>query len=211
MSYQDDKSYLVSGAKLNQIERDIATLRLIKGAGIGIRRIPGTGTEIWTGASVAALPFWDLEIVDGGAGEVRLIRPGLIRRTSALDASGLVNVTDIGETFTAEVGKLLVLEVLPTLATSLKMIDEWDGWPMPIDSEETDPPGFWRVTKYYYPLFDFVAETAAHDAVIINDNLVAERRGYNGHLQFALCRQEDKDAHVVSAYELVPSTGARAV
>lgn len=46
MAYEDDKTYLVKGSALNRIDRELATLRPIQGEGIGLRRIPGTGTEI---------------------------------------------------------------------------------------------------------------------------------------------------------------------
>ncbi len=206
MEFQDSKRYLVSGATLNRMARDAATNRIIAGEGIGIRRIPGTGTIVKLAARKNE-PRWKLSPIAGG--KVKISSPGLVKRTSALDASGLVTVAGLDGEFTPAADRLLVLEVLPTLETTLKLVSQWDGWPYPIDTVESDPPGFFVVEKYYYPLYDFVSETGDPEAVPLSGGLFAERRAEDSDLQFELGRLEDKAGHVVSAWVLRPSQGCR--
>ncbi|HRQ88036.1 MAG TPA: hypothetical protein PLA50_04515 [Bacteroidia bacterium] len=153
--------------------------------------------------------LWGLTVTDPEAGKVRIENPGTVKRTAALDNSGLVTVSAIGSEFTVSVGDMLVLEVSPTLSTTLKKVSTWDGWPYPIDTQETSPPGRWVIARYYYVLWDFVGSSSDLGAVKIKDGLWGERRGFEGNLQFLRGRISDKDGHVVSYYELVPSQGCR--
>lgn len=152
--------------------------------------------------------LWDLELVSADTASVRVIFPGQVRKTTALDASGLVAVSGIGGTFTASAGKLLVLRYLPSLATTLELIPVWDGWPMPIDTEETSG-GLWVMAKGYFPLWEFVASSDDPDAIAITDTLHAERRAPDAHLIFGKSWTEDADGHVVPWYELLPAGGCR--
>lgn len=169
---------------------------------------------ITAGGDTAGLVLWTLSVVDPDIPSVKIVNPGLVKRTNALDDSGTVDITAIGDTFTAALGKFLVLEVLPDLTTELKMVSEWDGYPMPIDTVEES--GLWIVEKYYYPLYEFVAPLAEGEprepfSVAISDTIRARKMTPANHLQFILTRQEDDAGHVVSAFELVPSLSCRPI
>jgi len=155
------------------------------------------------------LKWWDLEVLDATAGTVKIKNPGTVKKTKALDASGRVSITSLTATFTAVAGRFLVLEYLPNLSVTLKLIDQWPGWPMPIDSVESSPAGLWVMEKGYYLLWEFVASSNEVDSVTIKDGLVANRRALNDHLIFGKSWLEDKDGHVVPLYELLPDQGCR--
>ena len=216
--YDEKTKYIVTGATLNDLYREIDTRTLLNGPGYRVDTIPGTGSRLNIRPSTTLKGLWDLSVVDPETASIKIVRDGRVKRTTALDATGLVTIVDIAEEFTAVEDHLLVLECVPDpddgLIVTLKMVEEWDGWPFPMDTAETDPAGFWVVTKYYYPLYDIRAVTEDTDyddpdVFPINDTLVAERRHHGSHLQFELTRQEDKDGHVVSAFHLTPSVGCR--
>jgi len=163
------------------------------------------------GGDGSASLLWSLKVIteEGGGKKVSIVNPGLVRKTMALDATGIVNIADLADEFTPAANKLLVLEYLPTLATTLKMVDEWDGWPMPVDTVETDPGGLWVMSRGYHVLYDFRSSSDDSDAIKIQDNLYAERRAYNDHLMFVNTMMEDKDAHFVPFWELLPAQSCR--
>jgi hypothetical protein len=200
---------MVTGRVLNGLIRDIATRRVIPGAGIRYREIPGEGTQIWTTPVAGVTPLWDLQIVNPETKTVKITNPGLIKRTPALDNSSLVSIAGLTGEFTAAAGKLLVVKFAADLTAQLLMVDEWDGWPEPYDTVETDDPGFWVLESYYYPLWDFRATSTDPAAVPVGDSLWAERRAHNDHLQMELTRAEDKHGHVFSGWFLFPSVGCR--
>jgi hypothetical protein len=169
---------------------------------------------ITAGGDTAGLVLWSLTITDAATNTVKIVNPGFVKRTNALDDSGTVDITAIDSTFTAAVGKFLVLEVEPDLTTELKMISQWTGYPMPIDTVEVS--GLWKVEKYYYPLYEFVAPPAEGEprepfSVSVSDTIYARKMCPSNHLQFILTRQEDNAGHVVSAFELVPSLSCREI
>lgn len=151
--------------------------------------------------------LWSLAVEDEDTAEVKLLYPGTIKRTSALDNSGNVTITDVESTFTVTVGDFLLLEYGRDLQVTLKKDTNWTGWPFTIESEEiSGGSGGYKMAKNRYPLWMFVSEENASDfAIRINDNIYADKVGYDTNLQFVLVRAQDKDGNVISAYELQPS------
>lgn len=205
--YTPGKRYMLDGDTLNRLIERVETNKLLQGSGYNLEILPGVGTRlrgIRGGGSVSTL--WDLQITDPETPSVAIVNPGQVRKTAALDGSGLVTVGNLGDSFTAAAGKILALKYEPDLTTELAMLDEWDGWPMPFDSAEDD--GLWVMTAGYLPLWAFVAATDDPRAVRLGDTLYGVRLGYDAHLIFAMSWAEDKDGHVVPIYELVPATGS---
>lgn len=159
----------------------------------------------------SSVGLWDLDVVDAEAGTVKILRPGIVKRTNALDASGVLSIDAIGDTFTAEAGKILVLEVEPNFnITAVMKSAGWDGWPYPYEVEVTSPGGLWKWTKYYYPLWDFrSSESSEPGAIKINDSLWAEKRGFSTHLKLEPYESQSASGPVVATYEMVPAVGAR--
>lgn len=181
-----------------------------EGASGGSIREGGKAPNQYPTVHRSEVKLWDLEVTNADTSEVKIRNPGRIRKTMAMDHTGDVGITNAGATFTAGPGKMLVLEYTPELDIVLQMVDEWDGWPMPIDSVESDPPGLWLMEKGYFVLWDFMTSSEDPAAVRIGDELFGERRAYDSHLIFGKSWMEDKDGRVVPIYELLPAQGFRA-
>ena len=153
--------------------------------------------------------LWALDVTDPVLGKVKILNPGLVKKTTAYDNTDQVAITSLTSEFTAAAGKLLCLKVVPNLTTTLVMVDEWATWPNPLITEASDPAGYFIFTEYYYVLYQFLASAGTNPlAVKINDTLYAHKRGFNHHLLFSIGRTEDEDSHVVSFPELIPCLGA---
>lgn len=183
-----------------------------EGAGV----FPSTVPPVIRGETVGLFDssLWGLEILDPEAGTVRISNPGLLKRTSALDNSGLITIGSIGSTFTAAAGKALVLKIEPDLTVTLELVGtnttDWPAWPYPLETEESSPAGLWVMTNYRFTLWDFVADSDDPDAIKVkNSGVFAEWRGIRGHLRLSLTEDEDKDGHVVPCLEPVLSVGCR--
>ena len=157
--------------------------------------------------------YWTLEVVDAETGEFRLIYPGTIKRTTALDSSGVLTIVDVDETFTPTAGQILCLVVEPNFTVTLQLLSaSWSGWPYPYTVEETTPGGLWKWTKYHFALWDFRSTASDQpDSVQITDTLWAEYRGLSerGHMMLLPLESQSASGPVVAPYEFVPSTGAR--
>ncbi len=116
-------------------------------------------------SSARAIEYWNLKIetTDEGDKEVSIKHPGKVKRTTAYDESGLVDVVDIAETFTPAVGKFLCLVVEPNLTVTLAMVEEWTGYPYPVKETDSDPAGKKILEKYYYVIWAFVAPPDSDD------------------------------------------------
>lgn len=173
--------------------------------------IDGWNPPIIGPGSESSPEHWGLRIISetGVATKVAIKNPGTVKKTTAYDNSGLVTITGIADEFTPAAGKLLVIKVAPDLAASLEMVDEWTGWPYPIQTAASSPPGYRVLSYYYYLLYAFVPTADSTDpfAVSIGDSLKAEKRGFNNNLQFVLSRGQDSTGAVVSYFELLPAVG----
>ena len=168
--------------------------------------------------SVRAIEYWSLKIETTEAGEkvVSIKHPGKVKRTTAYDDSGLVNVVDIAETFTPAVGKFLCLVVEPDLTVTLEMVDEWTGYPYPVKETDSTPAGKKILEKYYYVIWAFVSPPDPDDpdapprpigSMTVSDTIMAVKWGYGTHLQFVLAQDETLTGHVIPYYQLIPGTG----
>jgi len=165
-----------------------------------------------------AAEYWGLktEIDDEGEVRVSINNPGKVKRTTAYDDSGLVNVVDIAETFTPAVGKFLCLVVEPDLTVTLEMVEQWSGYPYPVKETDSTPAGKKILYKYYYVIWAFVAPPDPDDpdapprpigSMTVSDTIMAVKWGYSTHLQFVLAQDQTATGHVVPYYQLVPGTG----
>lgn len=154
--YDDDKRYLVSGAELNALHHEDATNRIIAGAGLGFRRLPGQGTEVWaTGASGAGGWLWGVEVTDAATGTIRLVSPGQIRATADVAAASLVPLLDSETEWTMSVGDFLLIDLHVddgALAAKLVKLATWPNFPWPW-ATEPDEHDFEQVTHSYFPLW----------------------------------------------------------
>lgn len=158
----------------------------------------------------SVLPYWSLEVVDAEAGTVKLANPGILKRTTALDSSGILSIVDVGEEFNAIAGRLLCLVIEPDMTVTLDLVSTWTGWPYPYEVEESTPEGLWIWTKYYYPLWDFRSTASTElGTVKINDSLFAEKRGFDTHLFLDPVERQSSTGPVIATYEIIPSIGAR--
>ena len=165
-----------------------------------------------TNSGASGPVFWDLQVTDSTEGKVKIINPGIVKRTSAYDASGLVSIASIDDEFTAVADSALILKVTADLTTTLEMVTtDWTGWPYPHESEETTPPGLWVMKFYRLILWDFVASSSRPDSIKVAEEVFAERRIMPSHLQFELVDTQDSDGHVIAGVQLVPAPGCRTV
>jgi len=158
----------------------------------------------------SVLPYWSLEVVDAEAGTVKLANPGILKRTNALDSSGILSIVDVTSYFRAIAGRLLCLVIEPDMTVTLDLVSTWTGWPYPYEVEESTPEGLWIWTKYYYPLWDFRSTASTElGTVKINDSLFAEKRGFDTHLFLDPVERQSSTGPVIATYEIIPSIGAR--
>lgn len=160
----------------------------------------------WAEPGTFVSELWQLSVVDSENATVKIINPGQLKKTYALDNSGLITIGSIDSEFTATAGQFLVLEILPNLTTTLKTVAEWDGYPQPLDSEEDTPGGLMILSKYYHVLYEFVAtDSATAPSIRINDTVSAEKRTFPNHLQLFETGIEDGSGNLISCYEPRPT------
>jgi hypothetical protein len=78
---------------------------------------------------VAATELWGISVADSELASVSLSRPGVLKRTSALDNSGKITITNETAEFTAVVGQFLLIELTPDLTAELKVAGQWLALP----------------------------------------------------------------------------------
>lgn len=147
---------------------------------------------------------WDLAMTD--TDEVKVARAGQIKRTSALDGSGAISIDSVGSSFAVADGDFLVLEIERDLTTTLNLRSTWDGYPMPVDTEESTPGGVWVMTKYYFPLWYFSAAKPDTDGTLFG-TVWGRKLCPDSDFQIIVSREQDADGHVVSSVELRPAAG----
>jgi hypothetical protein len=171
-----------------------------------------TGPIIIKSGCCGGSELWGITVVPDELNKVKISNPGIIKKTTALDDSGVVDVIGIDDQFAARVGSLLGIEFKRDSTATMRVMAPADleGWPYPITTKESDPPGFFILDKYFYAIWDFRSDRGEDPSTVqIGKNLFAEKRGFSSHLQMMLTRQEDKNGKVVSTFELVPSVGCR--
>jgi len=176
-------------------------------------------------ASVRAIEYWNLiiEVTEDNSDnpnppevKVSIKHPGKVKRTTAYDNSGLVDILEIDQSFTPAVGKFLCLVVEPDLTVTLEMVEEWTGYPYPVKEIDSTPEGKKILEKYYYVIWAFVEPPDPDDpdapprpigSMAVTDEIMAVKWGYGTHLQFVLAQDQTLTGHVVPYYQLVPGTG----
>lgn len=151
-------------------------------------------------------PQWGLAVQDAEAATVQITNPGTLKKTHALDNSGLVTITDIGADHTAAVDSWLVLEIQPDLTTTAKVTAAWTGYPQPLDTTLDATSGLYTVNNVYYPLWAFVSSTGApSDAATVNSTISAIRIAPNADLQLYETLIEDDNGRLIPCYWPEPS------
>jgi len=166
-----------------------------------------------SGSGVGAR-LWDLKIVDGEAGQVKISVPGKVRITDDVDSTGLIEIESIDATLTMTVGKYLVLEWDATgdpPVCTLKALSTWSGFPFPYTTVTSGEHKIFQ--KGYTPLW---VARAAEDFetkidgihLSLNDDITLVRLAPDAHFEVINYLVELPSGEMVDVDKLMAGCGA---
>lgn len=179
---------------------------------IGATFSPEASFRWQSGGTGEGSKLWQLEVVNGEAGEVRISTPGCVRKTADVDNTGLIDISQIDSTFNLGVDDYIALKFTKDLEVELVQISSWEGFPWPWVCPD-DSNGFKAFEEGYYPLYKGISPPAEDKEipgvhVSINDSVTAYRCAEDANFSLKLGLEEHPDGEMVAVYALHPSSGA---